>query len=224
MALWYEKEWSHGYQLGIWKLEEDEAFFQKKLELQKVEEEELSRIKGRRRLEWLASRYLIHALLSDMPEWDRIPLVKDEFGKPHLHGSLLDLSFSHSSEFVAVIISKMKVGIDIQRFVPKITLLERKFMRAEESGSLEEKTRLEHLHFYWGAKEALYKAYGRKLLDWKENMLVEPFDYQEVGQTRGVVTKGEFYQEYDIFFEKKGGYFLVYCFELNRGFSGAGGE
>ena len=43
--------------------------------------------------------------------------------------------------------------------------------------SLQPKTRMEHLSVYWGAKEALYKAYGRKKLEFKQHILVEPFKY-----------------------------------------------
>ena len=213
MALWYEKHWQNGYQIGIWKIDETEPYFLERLELNDSEAVELAKTKGRRRLEWLASRYLVHHLFSDDPAWDRIPMHKDEFGKPHLNDAEFHVSFSHSYEFVAVILGKMTVGIDIQKFVPKITALERKFMRKVESESLSEKTRLEHLHLYWGAKEALYKCYGRRRLDFKQHILVEPFGYQAFGQTTGRVIKDGFQQTYEIIFMKTGNYFLVYALE-----------
>ncbi|MEO1263041.1 MAG: 4'-phosphopantetheinyl transferase superfamily protein [Bacteroidota bacterium] len=213
MALWYEKHWQNGHQIGIWKIEETETYFLDRLDLHVSEANELAKMKGRRRLEWLASRYLVHLMFSDDPAWDRIPMLKDEFGKPHLNDAEFQVSFSHSHEFVAVILGNMTVGIDIQKFVPKITALERKFMREKESTSLLERTRLEHLHIYWGAKEALYKCYGRRRLDFKKNILVEPFDYQEFGQTTGQVVKDDFEQSYAITFMKTGNYFLVYALE-----------
>ena len=197
-----------GGQLGIWKIEEPERFFTERLVLAEVEQAELAPLRGRRRLEWLASRYLIHDLLSDEPEWDRIPLRKDGFGKPHLYGSPLHLSFSHTHEWVAVIVSEVPVGIDIQVFVERIGRLKGKFMRAGELASLVEKTELEHLHFYWGAKEALYKAYGRRELDWREHILVKPFDYQKVTASFGQVCKGDFCQNYELVFERHPAFFL----------------
>ena len=155
MALFHEIPWQNGHQVSIWKIEEDEGFFLDRLDLHEKEKAELEKIKGRRRLEWLASRYLVHLMVSDEPEWDRIPLLKDEFGKPHLNDHELHVSFSHSKEFVAVILGKMSVGIDIQRFVPRISAIAHKYMREEEFASLMDETRLEHLHYYWGAKEAL---------------------------------------------------------------------
>ena len=214
MPLHYESEWENGHQRAIWKIEENETFFSDRLDLHELEAAELAQIKGsRRRLEWLASRYLVHLMFSDEPSWDRIPLLKDEFGKPHLSGAEFHVSFSHSYDYVAVILGNMTVGIDIQKFVPKITALERKFMREQESRSLVAKTRLEHLHIYWGAKEALYKCYGRKRLNFKEHILIEPFEYQEFGRTTGVVSKNGFHQTYQVFFEKWDGYFLVHALE-----------
>ncbi len=213
MAIWFEKKWENGFQLGIWQLDEPEEFFISRLKLLPVEKEELSKIKGRRRLEWLASRMLIHLMLSDDPEWDRIPLIKDEFGKPHLYGTLLDISFSHSFDYAAVIIANRKAGIDIQKFVPRIGVLSHKFMRADELACLDEKYQLEHLHFFWGAKEALYKSYGRRQLDFKEHLIVHPFNYQDITTTIGTVSKGDTIQEHELYFEKIGDYFLVYSLE-----------
>lgn len=214
MALWHEKKLENDIHLGIWKIEEDEAFFLNRLTLAAPEMAEFSRIKGRRRLEWLASRYLVHWMLSDEPEWDRIPLHKDDCGKPHLHGSPLHLSFSHSHEFVAVILATRSVGIDIQFFVPRIDRIAHKFMRPEELASLQDESRLAHLHFFWNAKEALFKAYGRKQLDWKMNILVEPFEYQDFTLTKGLVTKDDFHQAYRLYFEKHDAYFLGYCLSV----------
>lgn len=208
MPLWEDRNLPDGSQLGIWKIEETEEFFHDRLVLAEVEKEELAPLRGRRRLEWLASRYLIHDLLSDEPQWDRIPLQKDDCGKPHLYGSPLHLSFSHSHEWAAVIISEKPVGIDIQVFVEKIGRLKKKFMRPIEADSLKEETELEHLHFYWGAKEALYKGYGRKELDWREHILVEPFEYKDFTQSIGQVCKGEICQNYQLSFEKHGPLFM----------------
>lgn len=211
MALFHEIPWQNGHQVSIWKIEEDELFFLDRLDLHEKEKAELEKIKGRKRLEWLASRHLVHLMVSDEPEWDRIPLLKDEFGKPHLNDHELHVSFSHSKEFVAVILGKMSVGIDIQRFVPRISAIAHKYMREEEFASLADETRLEHLHYYWGAKEALYKCYGRKELEFKGHILIEPFKYTEKGNTSGIVHKDAFHQKYELTLEKMGDYFLVYA-------------
>lgn len=201
----------NGAVLGIWQVDEPVVFFIQSLDLQEVEEAELANLKGRRRLEWLASRYLVHEMLLSLGYEDRVPVLKDEFGKPHLWDTPFHLSFSHSHELVAVILAKELTGIDVQRIVPKIEVLAQKFLRVEELDSLKPETRLEHLHVYWGAKEALYKAHGRRELDFRGNIFIEPFDYQIVGQTTGKVEKDGEEWRFEVFYEKIGDYILVWC-------------
>ncbi|MBK9012940.1 MAG: 4'-phosphopantetheinyl transferase superfamily protein [Saprospiraceae bacterium] len=206
-----KKSVGDGAVIGIWRMEEPEAFFMQSLDLQVVEHEELAKIIGRRRLEWLASRYLVHEMLMSVGYEDRVPVLKDEFGKPHIWGTPFHLSFSHSHELVAVILANAPTGIDIQKLVPKIEVLAHKFLRPEELGSLQPETRLAHLHFYWGAKEALYKAHGRRQLDFREHIFIQPFDYQPIVTTSGRIEKDGDEWVFDVFFEKMEDYVLVWC-------------
>jgi 4'-phosphopantetheinyl transferase len=211
MGLLLKKMLENGTVVGIWKVDEDIDFFTQNLDLQAVEEAELANLKGRRRLEWLASRFLVHDMLLSQNYEDRVPVLKDDFGKPHLWNTPFHLSFSHSHEMVAVILANTLTGIDVQIIVPKIDRLAEKFMRTEELAILQPETRLEHLHVYWGAKEALYKAHGRRELDFRGHIFIEPFDYQPVGQTLGRVEKDGEAWFFEVFFEKIGDYVLVWC-------------
>jgi 4'-phosphopantetheinyl transferase len=211
MGLLIKKTLENGATIGIWQMEEDDFFFTQKLNLQPVELNELTPMKGRRRLEWLASRYLVHEMLLSKGLEDRVPVLKDEFGKPHIKDTPFHLSFSHSHELVAVILSNQPTGIDIQALVPKIERLAHKFMRKEELDSLKTETRLQHLHVYWGAKEALYKAHGRKELDFKQHIFIQPFDYQRAGRTMGKIEKDGQSWEFEVFFEQFYGYMMVWC-------------
>ncbi len=211
MGLFLKKTVGNGALLAIWQVQEEESFFWQQLDLQAAEAEELAPLKGRRRLEWLACRYLVHEMLLAQGIEDRVPVLKDEFGKPHLWGTPFHLSFSHSHDLVAVILARAPTGIDIQRLVAKIEVLAHKFMRPEELASLRPETRLEHLHFYWGAKEALYKAHGRRQLDFKEHIFIQTFDYQTVGRCVGKIAKDGEEWDFDVFFEKMEDYVLVWC-------------
>jgi len=198
--------------LGIWLITEPEAWFREHLQLTQAELEQINAIWGPgRRVEWLARRHLLH-VMSNREE--RGACLKDEFGKPHLQNSRFQISISHSNHKVAVIAVPGTVGIDIQKLVPKIERLEHKYMRPVESESLSKKHRIEHLHVYWGAKEALYKAYGRRKLDFREHLLVEPFAYDlEHNHFRGKIVKDDFEAEYDLWHEKIGEFILVYALE-----------
>lgn len=202
-------------EIGLWKIEEEESFFLEALHLLPEEREQLDLIKGqRRRIEWLAARLLVHKMSGRK---ERGAFIKDEFGKPHLANSPFQISISHSEGMAAAVASPQAVGIDIQTFVPKIERLARKFMRQQELDSLQATTRLEQLHIYWGGKEALYKAYGRRKLDFCTHILMEPFEqFGKKGTLSGQIVTDEVEMNFQLFYEVFNDYFLVYAVEKNE--------
>lgn len=198
-------------EIGLWNITEAAEFFEDKLELAAEELEQLDRLKGHRRIEWLAARWLLHKMSGRQ---FRGACLKDEHGKPYLQGSLFSISISHSRELAAVIAAPRAVGIDIQKIVEKIDRIAHKFMREEETESLEPDTELTHLHVYWGAKEALYKAYGRRQLDFREHIHIKPFQLKGTkGQFKGEVIKDEFHATYLLEYEIIDEFVLVYAME-----------
>lgn len=195
--------------LGLWRITETEEFFRQKLILSHKEYQYLEKAHLKRRLEWLASRWLIKLVAGQ-----QAICLKDRLGKPYLKNSTQHLSISHSKDLAVVSIGKQALGIDIQAITPKIKRVAHKFMRHEEAQSLLESTYLEHLTVYWSAKEALFKAYGKKELDFRRHILVSPFDYEQKGTFKGVVTKGDFYATYDLMYEKMGDYMFVHAVEV----------
>lgn len=195
-------------EIGIWKIQEDVSFFLKEMELIPPELVQWSELRGRRRVEWIAVRYLVHHM-SDQSY--RVPIFKDAHGKPHLAGNHGHISISHSHDLVACIASPLLVGIDIQFLVPKIERLANKFLNPEELASLEPGTRIPHLHAYWGAKEALYKAYGRRELDFRSNILVGPFAFGPgEGRVGARVRKGKYKQGFVVNYRLMGNFMLVW--------------
>jgi len=198
-------------ELGLWKIEEEEAFFLNKLNLIEEELEQVNQIKGRGRLEWLSSRWLLHTMSG---RETRGICLKDEYGKPYLKDSAFQISISHSWGIAAIMAAPYIIGLDIQKYVPKITRIAHKFMREEEEASTIATTRIEHLHIYWGAKEALYKAYGRKQLDFQKHIFIEPFSFNlKKGTCKGRIHKNNYQKKFDIFYEKIEDYYLVYGLE-----------
>lgn len=197
-------------ELGIWQINESEHWFMETLLLYPPELRQLSELKGRRRVEWLAARQLVHQMSG---RTKRAAFVKDEHGKPRLEGSDWHISISHSHGLAAAIAAPVLCGVDIQFIVPKITRLAHKFLCPAEAESICAETQLDQLHFYWGAKEALYKAYGRRQLDFIEHIKVEPFLYEAAkGHTTGKVVKDREELCFDVFYERsEAGYMLVWA-------------
>lgn len=200
MPLLIHKHLEADLEIGIWQIAEPEAWFTERLALSLEEEEQLARIKGYRRVEWLASRQLVHQMSG---QEKRSAFLKDEFGKPHLENTSYQISISHSHGMTAAISGPVDLGIDIQKIVPKIGRIAHRFLSEEELACLSPSYfYLEHLHVFWGAKEALYKAYGRRELDFSRHLLVEPFKYHpHIGVCRGQVSKGEYQKNFEVSYE-----------------------
>ena len=210
MSLIFHKYIKPEGELGIWKIQEDEAFFYDRLDLTEKEKKHLDSIKGHLKIEWLASRYLLHKMSG---RETRGRLVKDEYGKPTLEASEYHISLSHSSQLAAVAAGPAIVGVDIQKIVEKMRRIAPKFMNENEFASLGEEQLL-HMHVYWGAKECLYKSYGKRKLDFKKHILIDAFKMErDYGLISGKVVKEDFYQSYEIVYQKIEDYLLVYSIE-----------
>ena len=191
--------------LGVWAIEEEEPYFTRRLDLSKDELNQLNPLKGHRRLEWLASRWLLHMITGNE---QRGPVIKDSFGKPHLGN--YEISISHTRSLAAAIISDKKVGVDIQKKVIKIDRIAHKFMADHEKQNVNPVRKLDFYHIYWGAKECLYKGYGRKHLDFKNQILIDAFNLEEQ-KTTGSILLPDKREEYNLRFELAQDYVLVYA-------------
>ncbi len=220
MPIYLHESISPEGELGLWDISESVDFFLEKISLNASEEKMLEQVVERRRKEWLAGRYLLYHM-SGRGEAPKVE--KDGFGKPFIQDSKFDISLSHSGRFAAVIASSKSVGIDIQQFTPKVKRIEHKFMTEEDSEWMSEDCNLEHLHVCWGAKEAMYKAYGKKKLEFREHILLEPFEYDVTfGRFSGYVKKEDVEEgvfvdmSFDIFYRVIENYMLVYAIEKNE--------
>lgn len=189
---------------GLWQIAEEEAFFREELPLSREEEKELALLKNIRRLEWLASRWLLHKL-TGAPQ--RIPLTKDAFSKPFfLDKPDLYCSLSHSHGVVGALLAQQNVGCDIQVLVPKMPRLAHKFLSKKEDAFVKkhaEPVQFDLFHVFWTAKESLFKAYGLKELDFRAHLCVEPFKWRDFsGAAKGWVKKDAYRQCYRLLFEK----------------------
>lgn len=161
MPLLFEKQISAAKKLAVWDINEPLSFFLDKYPIQEFE----SKIK-KRHLEQACAKFLVNELLGfEKP----VQLLKDEFGKPHIENSSIAISFSHCKNFLAcsIDLDGNSVGVDIETLRPNISVLAKKFLSNFDSSPLEED---ENAQLIWGAKEVLYKIYGRKSLDFKRDL------------------------------------------------------
>lgn len=195
---------------AIWKITESTEELRSAISLREGEEALYrSFVAESRKKQWLAYRILVRDLLK--PE--EFPVEYDSSGKPFLAGSDFHISVTHTDDLAAVIISRhAKVGIDIEKIRPRIEKVRDKFLSEEESSMIGKERALEQLTLAWCAKEALYKLYGRRNLDFRENIRIEIPAYAGSRFSAEIRCGGKV-DKYRLFSELAGGYMLVYLLD-----------
>lgn len=140
-------------------------------------------------------------------------LIYDEKGKPHLKDDK-EISITHSFEFTAIIVSDKRVGIDIEKQREKIKIIAPKFTPVEEYNALGPKDLIKKLTIVWGAKEALYKLYGKKGLRFYEDIFVHDFNFS-AGTTNAEVNHHGNKTHYTLNFLDFEGFICVYAIALS---------
>jgi len=173
MPLYLEKK-INGSRLAIWQMTEtvEELFSQSALS-EEIKSEVGNFRSETRRKEWLTLRILLKDVLG-VAQYDDI--TYDDKGKPHLKGGSGYISFSHTRNFAAVMFHRSKnIGVDIETVRERIEKVSHKFLNDEEQAFAQGPKRIDTLHIIWGAKEVLFKMYGKGGLDFKKQMRVHPF-------------------------------------------------
>ena len=190
----------------IWEVKESLDFFREGLILSHNEQEFVETVNNKRKLEWTASRFLMQKILEIDIQAD---LRKDQYGKPYLLQDEVHISISHSHDYSAIAISPKVIGIDIQLELDKISRIAYKFINEEERRFIEDDKKVAYYHAIWGAKESMYKAYGRKKIEFKEDMSVDQFVFNDEGYTFAGRLKKEKLFQYEIHAEKFNDYHFV---------------
>jgi len=140
-------------------------------------------------------------------------LIYDEFGKPHLKDGK-QISITHSFTFSGLIISddKQPVGIDIEMQRDKILKIAHKFTPIKEYNTIANHDALiSKLTIVWGAKESLYKIYGKKKLRFLENIYIEDFKFSDK-KTTGEIRYNHTTSTYKVEFLEFDGFTCVFAY------------
>ena len=192
----------------IWKIEESFEQLFKGVELTEKNSNRLNNMKSDlHRRGFLSVRHLLNEV-----GYTDADLVYDEFGKPHLKNGKF-ISITHSFTFSGIIISDdQPVGIDIEKQRDKILKIAHKFTPIEAYKSIANHDALvSKLTIVWGAKESLYKIYGKKKLLFLENIYIDDFSF-ETSQTTGNILYESKTTTFKIHFLETEGFTCVYAY------------
>ena len=161
------------------------------------EREIIQQLSPRKKSEWLASREVLFRI-ADLPQ--RVECLYDDFGKPYLIGSDHQISVSHSADWATAMISNKPCGVDIQVYSQTLERISNRFLSEKESSSTPQlNNRLHHLHVLWGAKECMYKAYGKKKLEFRKHIFINDLDIANCSGN-GEIRFEDIHLQYEIHF------------------------
>ena len=208
MALYKTLTVNKATKVLIWKIEESISKLQEGIVLSENSTTRLNSMKSQLHQRGFLS---IRHLLKEVGYTDA-DLIYDEFGKPHLKNGT-HISISHSFTFTAIIVSdKFHVGIDIEKQREKILKIAHKFTPFEEYKTIANVDALiSKLTIVWGAKESLYKIYGKKKLLFLHHIYIEDFKFADEKTTGEIRYNGE-NTAYNISFLEFEGFTCVFAY------------
>ena len=208
MALYKTLTVNKATKVLIWKIEESISKLQEGIVLSENSTTRLNSMKSQLHQRGFLS---IRHLLKEVGYTDA-DLIYDEFGKPHLKNGTY-ISITHSFTFTAIIVSdELHVGIDIEKQREKILKIAHKFTPFEEYKTIANVDALiSKLTIVWGAKESLYKIYGKKKLLFLHHIYIEDFKFADEKTTGEIRYNGE-NTAYNISFLEFEGFTCVFAY------------
>lgn len=162
-------------------------------------------LKEKRKQEWLACRVLLKEMLG------RYGVIGyDAERKPHLAGSDVEISMSHSGEYVCVYLcERAPVGVDIQQLKPSISKGAFYFLNDTELQWAELQNNVQ-MHLIWSAKESVFKYAGDASIDLKKHITINRFSGNQNGRFEVNLQKGDFPEAIQIQFDTFEDYVLTW--------------
>jgi len=210
MAIAYRHRVDDDTEFALWKIEEKAADLYKQLQLDEHEKAYFEKIStSKRHLHWLSTRVLLRTMLRTD---EYIDCKTDIHGKPYLVNLPYHISFSHSFDYAAVMMSKkVPVGIDIEQIKEKVERIATKFMNPGEMAFIStDEHRIEHLYVCWCGKEAIYKCYGQKEVSFINHISLAPFEFAKAGSVDARLHKGEVDLNYEVEYMQYEDYMIGY--------------
>ncbi|MFP4366718.1 MAG: 4'-phosphopantetheinyl transferase superfamily protein [Bacteroidales bacterium] len=194
--------------LGIWEINEDFFTLFNMLKLNDEEIEKLNSFKSyNRKLEWLSVR----VLLVEMTGPD-VKIFYNSQKKPFLTDESCHISISHSNKLTSIILSrKHRVGLDLEYVSNKIASLAGKFLTPPEEQAVDSRCRKYHVYIYWCAKEALYKICDKQNINFREDIIIDPFMPAREGTLTGKVHTDTIRDDFVLQYFKYQNYTIVWC-------------
>jgi 4'-phosphopantetheinyl transferase len=162
----------------------------------KLYQNEINKFKStKRKLEYICTRLLLNVID------EKLKISYNKYGAPILNNNKY-ISISHTTKLIAIIISKNKVGADLELISQKLLKIKSRFISNNDNVA----SNKENLTLAWSAKECVFKWHQKGNINFKEdiqiNKIIEDPNFE-------IYTKFQ-NQELILNYEEINNHFLVY--------------
>jgi Phosphopantetheinyl transferase len=158
--------------IGIMPIVTDSDTLLSYLEKKDIYQLYLNKMSENRKREWLSVRVLLKEILGEEKTIGYLPS-----GKPYLTDGSWKISISHTKGYAAVILDKKnEVSIDIEQISSRVNKIQDRFMNEKEKQNLSLEKELIHILLHWSAKESMYKILDDEKIEFKTQLLLNPFE------------------------------------------------
>ncbi|RUT73180.1 4'-phosphopantetheinyl transferase family protein [Ancylomarina longa] len=193
--------------LHLWKLDENLSELLPQVNLNDGDKNKLERFgSASRKLEFVATRVLLQKVAGAS-----VQISHDINGKPHLISSDLDISITHTKNYVGIILGKNhEIALDMEYLSDRVHRIKTRFLSDQEIQNISKTDELVHLYQHWCAKECLIKFYGKKDVHLIKELKIDAFSPSDESFTGGVFRK-DFQRIYTFHQLRLDDYLLVYA-------------
>jgi 4'-phosphopantetheinyl transferase len=162
----------------------------------KLYQNEINKFKStKRKLEYICTRLLLNVID------EKLKISYNKYGAPILNNNKY-ISISHTTKLIAIVISKNKVGADLELISQKLLKIKSRFISNNDNVA----SNKENLTLAWSAKECVLKWHQKGNINFKEdiqiNKIIEDPNFE-------IYTKFQ-NQELILNYEEINNHFLVY--------------
>lgn len=201
MATYLKKKLDNGATIAVWHVTETEEELKQLASVPTDEMEEISLFRSESARK---QKLAIRALLNELFE-DKVYLSHHDNGKPYIENSVINISISHTADYVALILHPEEdLGIDIEKYTDRN--FDAVFKKALGSEELEDvldegdEDRNLQLALYWCAKEAIYKVVAQNSVDFARQIELKKFNPKDEGELEATFRYDDEYDEYENYF------------------------
>lgn len=201
--------------LGIWDLNESLDSLLHSFRFSENEKEEFKKIRfEKRQKEYIATRLLLQQMLDIKAQ-----IAYELSGSPKIKASDLNISISHSADFVVIFISKDCIGVDVENTKRNIDKVTKRFLHEKELEWVEKVENSQSLKILlWCAKEAVFKCSKQSGVQFDTQIFISPFDFEKTDCFSGTLSYFNSTENYKIWYFYFENNMIVYCVEVQNNF------